>query len=242
MARQLWTEQEKELLRGAYPQGIRAIRKVLSGRTDRAIYLQAKKMGLRNDRSRPWTEEDVKKLRFLWGLEAFERIPKALNRTPAAVYHYAKHTLGLKVGCPDGWEHITQAAERTGFGVATLKGVLKHAGVKPMKSYSLSEEGARFRNLIVVPSDVDMAVKEWCTTETLFAASQRLKMSAENLKKQLVEGGLKAPKRKSAVWRIPSKDIERALKKCADLRASKDKGIEMIKVAAIRLGLNRQTF
>jgi hypothetical protein len=241
MAYTFWTEEEKTLLQSKfkYRRGYRAIKKALPHRSRRSIYQMARKLGL-TKRSH-WSQEEADRLRVLWGAEPLDRIAKLLDRTKAGVYQYAKHTLGLKVGCPNGWERMAHAAKRTGYMVETLKNILAHAGIKPSPSYSLVERKAKYHVFIVRPGDVDYAVSVWCDSETLFDAACRRGMCVDTLKSQLIESGLQPPAKKHAVWRIPSKDIDDAIKKSAEAKAKRSQVNETIRSAAERLGYKPKT-
>jgi len=235
MPRNFWTAEEENTLRDAYPQGYHAALSALPHRTERSIFMKARKMNLR---TRPhWTEEENQRLRRMWGEDSLSRIAERLGRTRYAVHRHAKDVLGLKVGCPEGWEHITHSAKRTGYSVETLKNILAYSSIGLMRSYSVPSGRARHRHLIVQPSDVDYAVSVWCRTETLFDAACRRGMLAETLKVQLIEGGLTPPATKSQVWRLPSEDIDAAIKKSEEQRSK----IELLKTAATRLGMSSQT-
>lgn len=165
-----------------------------------------------------WThDDDDKRLRRLWdGEQTLRHIAIALDRTPITTYWRAQR-LGLPLGCPDGWEALTHAAIRTGYGTGQLRRILAACGIEPTKRITriLPVRGNRRqvqRCHIVWPADVDAAVESWCEADTLEGHARRRGVCAETLRRRLDSIGITRPadlgKRH---WRLSEEDVERAL-------------------------------
>lgn len=190
-----WTDAETEALRAVYPKGADALVAALPGRTLSAIRQHAMKIGVRV--SPHWSPEDDKKLLFLWetGLRLYA-IANRLDRRPQSVYWRARH-LGLGIGCPQGYEYFSAAAERTGFYPPTLRRILNAAGVKLHMALSTPNVPRNlWRRHFVDPDEVDAAVTAWMKTEEVGAAARVRGMCAHTLQRWLREAGVIGPRRK----------------------------------------------
>jgi len=235
MARQPWTEQEDEILRTQYKRnGVKTVVKLLPHRTASSIFNRVNLLGIK--RRGHWTAEEEDKLRSLWGVEPLDRIARILERTKHGVHTYARLKLGLKVGTPEGWENLAQAAVRTGYASATLKSIMDFAGINPMRGYSYSDRKAKYHTIIVQPSDVDYAISLWQDSETLFEAACRRNMYPGTLRARLIAAGVMPPERKGAFWylspRIISDSSKSALKRrLARLRIKPSKETGKVRVS-----------
>lgn len=127
--RKSWSADEDRVLRHAYADGgIEAAQAALPERSACAIYRRAERLGI--SRRRRWTEADDQRLRKFWDGElSLREIAKRLQRTEATTYWRAQK-LGLPLGCPDGWEYLTHAAQRTGYATKQLRPILYWAIVE----------------------------------------------------------------------------------------------------------------
>lgn len=183
-----WTTAEDECLRDAYSAGgIALARRALPDRSDVSLYKRARRLGL--SRRRRWTHADDEALRDLWDLGLrLSAISKQLNRTKATIYWRAQK-LGLPLGCPDGFEHLTAAADRVGYSPCTLRRIMRWAGKKVRAALS-RPTGGHWRRQIVDPVDVDEAVAAWLRTETANSAAKRLGISGDRLRARLRKVGV----------------------------------------------------
>lgn len=212
-----WTEDDDARLRAAYTAGgIKAARSAFPDRTTSALYHRAIRLKLK--RRRRWTTVDDTKLRRLWdGEQTLRQIANALDRTPITTYWRAQK-LGLPLGCPEGWESLTDAAKRTGYGPGQLRRILAAFGVEPSKRVTriLPLRGKRreaLRWTIVWPADVDAAVEAWCECDTLEGHARRREISTEALRSRLAAVGIERPvdlPRKHH-WRLSEAEVDRAL-------------------------------
>lgn len=204
----LWTEEEDEAVIAAFEYGgHKAVYEALPHRTPAALIFRIRKHGLGGRQKGHWTKDEDVRLRSLWGVDPIANIAKTLKRTPRAVYQRAVHTLGLEATCPEGWEHVTHAAERTGYSVDSLYRILKEANIKLQRAYSNTRE----RFWIVEKADVDFAVAARGETESLFGAATRRGMSADKLRARLAAIGITPPPRKPPNWQIARTDLQRVL-------------------------------
>lgn len=211
-----WSPAELEALRVVYSDGgIESAEVALPGRSRASIYHQAARMGL--TRRRRWTVEEDSRLRRLWDAETpLAQIAARLERTATATYWRAQQ-LGLPLGCPDGWEYLTTAAERTGFDTTTLRRILRWAGVSIHRS--LSAPGRRRRGVagircdrhVVAPGEVDVAIEQWMETEPLERAAERLGVCRQTLARRLEAVGIGRQARRKAHWRVSPEQIAAAL-------------------------------
>lgn len=214
MSGKLWTASEDATLRAVYlASGIAGAAAAL-GRTRSSVIGRAYKLNL--DKKRRWSDVEDAKLRMLWdGETPIAEMAATLDRTEHAVYFRA-HALDLPLGAPEGWEHLTHAAERAGYTTAVLRKILRANGVVPRLSISPRAGRvlrSKHRVYIVWPHDVDDAVRAWMDTETVNAAARRAGMCRESLKRRLEAVGVKRRKnhRRYKHWRVSAADVERAL-------------------------------
>jgi hypothetical protein len=202
-----WTRAEDKRLRETYAAGgIEAAESAFPHRTRAALFHRAQKLCVR--RRRRWTANDDAQLRLLWGSVGMAEILKKLGRTRKTTYWRAQK-LGLRLGCPQGWEYITTAARRTGYAVSQLRRILAAHGVDLTLSYSRTEKTRRFH--VVQPHDVDVAVAAWLATETVRDDAIRRGMCDATLRDWLIDAGLEAPRQKAGSkkhWRLPSTTID----------------------------------
>jgi hypothetical protein len=203
-----WAPIEDSILRAVYASGgIKDAVVALPERTEAAIYHRAKRLGVQ--RRRRWTRSDDANLRDLWeqGLR-LSAIAKHLGRTKATTYVRAQK-IGLRLGCPDGFEHLTTAAKRTGFAPKTLRLIMRWAG-KTVRATVSRPVKATWRRQIVDPLDVDEAVAAWLTTEPVEAAAKRLGICGQSLRDRLERLGIaNAPGTKRHL-RITEEQLEAA--------------------------------
>lgn len=205
-----WTVREDNALRAAYlAGGYKAAVRALPGRTAGSIFHRAQRKGLLVRRR--WTRADDERLRTLWDLGvAIAWVARELGRTQATTYWRAQK-LGLPLGCPDGFEYLSVAADRTGYDASQLRRVLRWAGVPIRVSLGRpTQAGRRFH--IVDPLDVDDAIAAWHETETLHSAAQRFGVADETMRRWLAAIGVDDNGREFRThWRIKSVDVDRAV-------------------------------
>lgn len=160
-----WSTIDDAALRSTYASGgIAEACAALPSRSRNAIFLRANRIGIRSPRY--WTEDDDKRLVYLWGECKLGRLAVKLNRSAWACYERAG-VLGLRRGCPRGKETVNRAAERAGFSRVQFKKLLDRYGVPislaMSKPYSRKASGhrARWKHHVVDPHDVDEAVAAW---------------------------------------------------------------------------------
>lgn len=166
MTQRRWTAEEDEILRTSYGTGgIAAASVALPERSHMAILLRANRQGIASPRY--WTEKDDDQLRWLWGSgNTLPRIAAKLGRTGIACYERARD-IGLKCGCPQGSEYVTNAAIRAGVSTVKLRSILERHGVAISRSLSRPYrrgnkcEWANWRHHVVDPHDVDEAIAAW---------------------------------------------------------------------------------
>jgi hypothetical protein len=203
-----WTSSEDAILAASYARGgIKDARAALPSRSEASIYNRAKRLGVK--RRRRWTSADDANLRDLWeqGLR-LSAISKHLNRTKATCYVRAQK-LGFRLGCPVGFEHLTAAAERTGFSPSALRRILRWAG-KPVRATVSRPVAASWRRQIVDPLDVDEAVAAWLETEPVEAAARRLGIDGQALRARLERIGVANKPGTKAHLRITEEQLEAA--------------------------------
>ena len=164
-----WTPTEDAALRSAWPAGgIKAAQAALPARGTWSICNRARRLfgPLRRPK---WTKRDEERLRAMW--DASYTLPwlaRKLGRTEKAVYEKAQ-SLGLHLGCPQGFEYLSAAARRTGCSTRQIRKALTeyHEALpsweqsgKMRRPLSLSKR-ARRRNVLVEPDIADAAVAQW---------------------------------------------------------------------------------
>lgn len=183
---------------------------------------------------RRWTREDHKRLEQNWGDLNLSSLAKLLGRTELTVYWKARQR-GLPCGCPDGFEYLTAAAQRTGYCTATLRRILATGGVKLRLSISRPPRPGRGFH-IVDSFDCDRAVEAWLLCEDVRAIAERHNVSDNTLHRLLREAGLKPPVQKRARWRVPTTTAEALIQTWKAARAQLS-----VSQHAQRLGIGRDT-
>jgi hypothetical protein len=186
-----WTPAEDESVRRLYPTaGPAAALAALPGRSLNAVHLRAHGLGC--TRHPHWTPRDDARLRLLWGDgRPLPYLARKLGRSELGVYEHAR-VIGLPVGCPQGWEYLSHAADRTGYHESQLRRILKAAGKRLTPALSLPGP-RRPRASVVDPQDVDDAITRWQTSEPAERAARRLGHCGEMLRRRLRLLGLAAP-------------------------------------------------
>lgn len=212
-----WTAEEDAVLREVYErEGHKRVSERLPQRSLSSIFHRANRLGLKARRR--WSKADDNQLRDLWDSGVcIHTIAKTLGRTQRTTYWRAQQ-LGLRLGCPDSFEYLTVAAERTGYCTTQLRPILRWAGVN-LKVALARPTKARRRFHIVDPFDVDDALERWHGTEPLETAARRLGVRGHVLRRWLRAVGVEEPKDRPfrAHWRVRTADVERAVER---LRAS----------------------
>lgn len=207
-----WTPAEDAVIRDRYvTAGSAAVARDL-GRTVSSVCHRARRLRVLSRRR--WTPADDNRLRNLWGSHPVAHVAKMLGRTEATTYWRAQK-LGLPLGCPQGMEYLTHAAERTGYQTSQLTRILRWAGVPEYRSASRKTGAARHFH-VVDPFDVDEAIAAWLKTETAeFAAKSRglVTETMVRILEQFGEGVPPRPKKRKAHWRIPTEVIDAAIAK-----------------------------
>lgn len=155
-----------------------------------------------------WTAAEDHRLTIMWGVDSVEDISKAIGRTPTAIYMRSK-VLGLQWACPQGFESITRAAERTGYAVKQIRAILHATGYTASirEAFSLPR-GSRYRHQIIETDAVDAAVAKWMKLETIESAANRLNFPATSLRKLVARRLGPKPTRARCAWRVPSEVLE----------------------------------
>lgn len=211
-----WTEAEDAALRKVYPRGMAATLKRLKSRSQWALMQRARRIGIA--KKPHWTAADDKRLGFLWESQLrLSAIAKQMNRTTKAVFQRGVF-LGLKVGAPDGFEYVTEAARRTGFAIETLAKMLREAGVKLNITHSDPSRAAMGKRLwrrhYVDPESVDAVVAEWNRSENVQRAAATRGLCALTLRHWLRRAGCippRLPGERRRQHRVPSEVIDRVV-------------------------------
>lgn len=231
-----WTAAEKRRLEQAYTKGgIHAAKVALPDRGESGIYHMTQRLGLK--RRRRWTTDDDERLRAQWGLEDIYTIARNLGRTRLTVYWRA-YELDLPLGCPEGWEYLSDAAARAGFATATLWRILRFSRVRVLHAYARNQ--GRRHTHIVEPLDVDDAVAAWMQTETLTEAARRLDVNPESLHRWCETAGVilhRDGRIKRSRMRADSTDFDRAV---SEHRQRQEQSVSLTQ-ASRELGVHRQT-
>jgi hypothetical protein len=204
-----WTPAEDDTLRLSYASGgIKAAQQALPLRSVNGIYHRANEI-LGPVRRRHWSAQDVTRLRFLWDAShSLPWIAKQLGRTVKTTYQRAQ-SLGLPLGCPQGYEYLTNAAIRCGYTAGQLRHRLRWAGVPIHPALSRTARG-RKRSHVVDPQDVDDALERWHSTEPVEAAARRLGVCGETLKRRALKCGVIAPGGRQHL-RITAEQVQQAM-------------------------------
>jgi hypothetical protein len=207
----VWNPERDEVVRSRYfSDGAKAVATSL-GVTVAAVFHRSRRLGLL--KNRPWTDTDDETMRELWGEMSLRQLSRRLGRTQAAVYARGQ-ALGLTSRVPQGFEYLTSAAARTGYGTGQLRVILRWAGVDIKRAVARprKDRKAKRHHGIVVPFDVDQAIALWLESETLNAAAIARGVSCDVLARRLalVEGVPPKPGGKRR-WRIPTALIDHAV-------------------------------
>lgn len=226
-----WTGREDALLRAHYVTDGAAAVAAMTHRSIAGVCHRAAR--LRVLRLRRWTAAEDKRLRLEWGECSLSKMAKRLGRTRATTYQRAK-ILGLSLGCPGGYEYLTDAAVRTGYCTGQLTKILRWAGVK--RHRTLSRTNAIVRPChYVIPFDVDTAVAKWHRTEAVETAAKTRGIGGYALRSWLRKARLAGmnvpaePCRSHAHWRVESEVIDEVVALHART--------ETMRRAAMRLGV-----
>lgn len=232
-----WTTAQDTILRERYVRdGATACAHAL-GRSFASVTRRAQCLGLR--RVPRWTPKEDGRLQVLWGIHPLPKIAEELGRTPEGVYWRAR-VIGLGLGCPQGFEYLSDAAVRTGYHVKSLRKILIWAHVHIFRSASRKRRptgpGGHW---IVEPLDVDEAVQQWLATEALECAARRYgvcsRVLARLLDEAIARGDTRVPARPrfKRHWRIPTVLVNELL----DTYLAK----ETLRSAAARVGVTDVT-
>jgi hypothetical protein len=149
---------------------------------------------------RNWTASEVMKLGDLWERGSEMRvIRRVMGRSRRSIFEKAKR-LGLTLGCPEGFEYLTDAFKRVGVCNSNqMRSILNWAGVKIRTTLSSEKATTHF----VDPFEVDDAMKRWCNAETLRHASRRHRIRPRTLRVLIVEHNAADPgPNKKPHWRL----------------------------------------
>jgi hypothetical protein len=132
---------------------------------------------------------------------------RELHRTPLAVFTRGK-ALGL-TGVPQGYELLTHAAERTGFGHATLRQILRWAHVRIRYAICYPTKSKKLRSHKIVDSyDTNIAVKEWLKTESASRVAERLGVCRRTAARRLRRAGYTTT---PGQYRVTEAEVKRAM-------------------------------
>lgn len=242
MTAKAWASREDAYLRDRYvADGAITCGRAL-GRSFGSVTRRAQRLGV--IRVRRWSEKDDARLRILWGTRRLEDVAAALGRSTDSVYWRAK-ACGLGVGCPQGFEYLSTAAERTGYAVAQLRRILNWAHVHVTRATTRPGRQTRTDHVhwVIEPADVDEAVAAWHRTETLEGASACRGLCSTVVSRLLraaaARGDTRVPPRPRfrRHWRLPTELVDELV---AEMRAEKARR-ESVKAAAARVGVTSAT-
>lgn len=206
-----YTPAEDALLREHYGKLKPAEMAALLGRSYSSVVCRVSILGIYR---RPrWTESEDAIIRNNWGYHPLSRIAKLVGRSAVSVYWRAKQ-IGLRPGCPNGFEYFAHAAERTGYTRTQLRAILDAAGVQLKRSVCRPDCKSTRPHRFVDPLDVDDAVAKWHALELAEAAARRLNLKPRTLRRWLREAraaGVEMPaepERQAHWWRIPTATID----------------------------------
>jgi hypothetical protein len=204
-----WTPDEDARLRSTYPAGGLALAMAeIPGRSESSIFHRARRLGL--NRRRRWTPGDDLTLEALWGEGLrLSAIAKTLQRTQATVYWRAQK-LGLPLGCPEGFEYLSHAAERAGFSTGRLVQILRSHGFKVRAALARPRGVETRRFHVVAPEDVDAAVAAYVQTETPQEAARRRGINADRLRARLARIGIANEPGERKRMRVTDAQVEAA--------------------------------
>lgn len=204
-----WDEVDDARLADVYAVGgIASAVEAFPSRSISSLYHRARRLGLH--RRRRWTPGDDLSLEALWGEGLrLSAIAKALGRTPATCYWRAQK-LGLPLGCPEGFEYLSHAAERAGFSTRRLVQILRAEGFKVRTALARPRPGESRRFHIVSPEDVDSAVAAYVKTETPEEAARRRGICADRLRARLARIGVQNAPGTRKRMRVTDAQVEAA--------------------------------
>ena len=183
-----WDNSRNQEFANAYLYGgLKKVQELFPNRSKYAIWTRASDLGIHI--RRPWSEKDDRILKFGWGPLSLKTIAKNLNRTECSIRFRAER-LGVQMGCPNGFEYVSNAAKRLGFNRSSFRRVLAWANVldRPAMCQSRTESGATIRR-IVDSFDAERAVESWLKTETVNGAAKARGVPETTLSKWLREAG-----------------------------------------------------
>lgn len=229
----LWTPEEDSVIRSSYGRRRAADIARTLGRSFAATTKRARRLGLQTHKR--WTKADIEFLNDYWGHKTLAQLSKEMGRTKAAIYQRANES-GLDLGVPDGYEYLTDAAERTGFAPGQLRDILKAAGATLRITTSRPTRAKRHYHMVDTV-DVDEAVEKWLACEETHPAAEARGICGDTLRRWLrdaIAAGFEVPPEPTlakARWRVPSKTIDAVI-------AWRGKH-ESLSEAARRVGLGR---
>jgi phage antirepressor YoqD-like protein len=232
-----WTPSEKRMLRRVYPTGVAAAVKALPGRSLVAVQCMAKKLGVHARIRTTWTDEESETLRRMWGWEPIYTISRALNKTPKAIF-YRSVILGLRLVVPEGYDFVTNAAERAGFSVKAFQRIMRIYRVPVRAHYGRTRERGKrcYHHHIVDLERADEAVAKFMKTENLRQAAKARGLDTRRLVCWLTDAGVRIIRTGNGpkpFMRASTEDIDRVV---ADRR-----GYEWITEGARRHGISQST-
>ncbi len=230
-----WTRAEETVLRDGYGRiHAKTLGKKL-GRSVQAVMHRANRIGLQSRRR--WSADDDQQLRAEWGEYSLGVVARHLNRTVATTYWRARK-LGLPLGCPQGREYLTAAAERTGFDTKSLRLILKAQGVRIMPALA-RPTGAKRHFHVVDPQDVDDAIAEHLKGAPVQQHAKDYGVSGDCLRFWLLRARAAGfdvpapPTQARCYWHVPTETVAKVMA----WRASQ----ETVMGGAKRSGLHRET-
>lgn len=207
-----WSDDEIALFGEAWDAGgYKAVQRVLPHRTKGAIFHRAARMGLR--RRRRWTKAADTELRDLWSFGTpLTTIARRLGRTKATTYWRAQK-LGLPLGVPGDFEHLTTAGRRAGYDPGQMRRILAWAGVPVRRSISRPGKSRTGRRFHVVETVLcDEALARWHATEPVETAARRVGLTGDCLRRLLRRAGLIPPKQSRRLHiRVTDEQVQAAL-------------------------------
>lgn len=231
-----WTPEDETFLRENYtklgaPECARQLGRVLG-----AVFHKAERLRVR--RRARWTTKEMQLLRVHWGQVSLDEVAKLVGRPPLSVYQMAS-VHGLTHGAPQGMEIFTHAAKRLGIAPASLRRILRWAGVSLRRPPTRTPSKDRAGRFFVDSSDVDDAFLRWNETEDLHQVAVRLGWSDIVVRRLLLKARaagderIPAPPKHGFRWRIP-------IAVAKELVAKHESG-ETLAVAAQRVGVGVAT-
>lgn len=156
-----------------------------------------------------WTVDDYATLHLWWGIESVPKIAKRLGRTIGGVVGQAKK-LKLRMGIQNGYESITEAAERHKCGYQFMLKLLRRRSAKLRRArpWSTATEPQRY----ISRECADEAMLAYLSTETMKGAARARGIDAAALRKWMLLEGHEPPRR-GIHWRVSSGDIDKVVAK-----------------------------